>query len=70
MKRYELFDQWSLVSNENYQVAQRSLPKDQVVESKRHHRGIEYPGQSLPNGLCSNAYLQMSLRTERTETSH
>lgn len=63
MKHYEFSDQWSLVSNESYLMGQKSLLKDQVAESGRHHRGIEYPNQSPPNVPCSNVYLRMLPKT-------
>lgn len=63
MKHYELSGQWSLVLNESYLMGQKSLLKDQVAESERHHRGIEYLDQSLPNVLCSSVYLRMLSKT-------
>lgn len=66
-KHYEPFDQWSLVSNESYLEEQRNLPKDQAAESRRHHRGIEYLDQLLPNVLYSSAYSQMLPMTEKEE---
>lgn len=44
-------------------MERRSLPKDQAAELGRHHRETEYPDRSLPNVLCSSAYLQMLLET-------
>jgi len=67
MKHYELFDQWSLVSDESYLVEQKILPRGQAAESRRHHRGIEYPDQLLPNVPCSNAYSQMLPMTEKKQ---
>lgn len=64
-KHCALSDQWFLESNESYPMGQKNLLKDQVVKSGIHHRGIEYPSQSLPNVLCSSAYLQMLSETKR-----
>lgn len=66
-KHYELFDQWSLVSDESYLVEQKILPRGQAAESRKHHRGIEYPDRLLPNVLCSNAYSQMLPMTEKSK---
>lgn len=55
MKRYELFDQWFLVSNESCLMEQRNPPRDRAAELRKHHRGIEYPNQLVPNVLCLNA---------------
>lgn len=66
-KHYELFDQWSLVSDESYLVEQKILPRGQAAESRRHHRGIEYPDRLLPNALYSNAYSQMLPMTEKKD---
>lgn len=65
MKHCELFGQQSLVSNESYLMGQKSLLRDQAAESRTHHRGIDYLGQSLPNVPCSSVYLQMLPKTKK-----